>query len=55
MSTGIEYRPFLSNNVLILAGASTLIPSSGFKNLFNRIAGHANPLAAAFVEVTFMY
>lgn len=55
LSTGIEYRPFLSNNVLILAGASTLLPSSGFKNLFNRIAGHANPLAAAFVEVTFLY
>jgi hypothetical protein len=55
LSTGIEYRPFLSNNVLILAGASTLLPASGFKNLYNRLNGHANPLAAAFVEVTFLY
>ncbi len=35
LSSGIEYRPFLSNNIVFLFGAATLIPSNGFKQLYN--------------------
>ena len=35
LNAGFEYRPFLSNNAIILVGVSTLVPGSGFKALFN--------------------
>lgn len=55
LSTGFEYRPLLSNNVIVTFGASTLIPASGFKAVYNRFRGDVNPLAAVFVEVNLTY
>ena len=46
-----EYRPLLSNNVIMRAGASTLIPGTGFKDLFNKSIDSVNPLVAAFMEL----
>ena len=36
LSTGFEYRPLLSNNVIFTLGVSTLLPGRGFKQLYNR-------------------
>lgn len=55
ISTGIEYRPLLNNNIVWIVGASTLIPASGFQNLYSRFTGDANPLAALFVELQLTY
>lgn len=55
LSTGFEYRPLLSNNVIVTVGASTLIPASGFKAVYNRFRGDVNPLAALFVELNLTY
>jgi hypothetical protein len=55
LSVGVEYRPLLSNNVIVTCGAATLLPASGFKQIYNRLTGHTNPLAAAFVELTLTY
>ncbi len=55
LSTGIEYRPLLNNNFIILAGASTLVPTNGFRQLYDRFRSDRTALAAAFVEITFMY
>jgi len=33
-SSGILYRPFLNNNIILRAGASALVSDSGFNNLF---------------------
>lgn len=34
LATGIEYRPFLNNNVEIIAGTAMLLPDDGLKQLF---------------------
>ncbi len=56
LSTGIEYRPLLSNNIVILAGAATLLPSVGYRDIYNKLyGGGAGALAMAFMEVTLHY
>jgi hypothetical protein len=34
VSAGMRYRPFLNNNVVVLAGVATLIPGEGFKTIY---------------------
>jgi hypothetical protein len=51
LSTGLVYRPFLINNVIMIAGISTLIPGSGFKSLFNQLHDNIDPLVAGFVTM----
>jgi len=36
MSTGVEYRPFLNDNVIIEGGMALFQPGSGFKDLFGK-------------------
>ncbi|MFN5052979.1 MAG: hypothetical protein ACK5KS_01875 [Planctomyces sp.] len=43
LSLGLEYRPLLSDNVLIAGGVSALLPGRGFDDLY----GVTDPLAAA--------
>ena len=51
LSTGIEYRPWLNNNAIILCGLSGLIPGGGFRQLYNNLGSKVTPLGAAFVEM----
>ncbi len=37
LSTGLEYRPLLSNNIIIMFGVSTLVPGQGFSDLYNQL------------------
>jgi hypothetical protein len=55
ISSGFEYRPLLSNNVIMTFGASTLVPGAGLKTLFNRESHSLNPLVAGFVELAVTY
>lgn len=55
LSTGVEYRPLLSNNVIVTVGAATLLPSSGFRAIYDRFRGRVNPLASIFMEVNLRY
>jgi hypothetical protein len=55
LSSGIEYRPLLNNNVIILAGAAVFCPSSGFRQLYDQFRHERGPLGMAFVEVTLTY
>ena len=55
ISTSFEYRPLLNNNLIILGGASVLIPSAGFRQLYNRLDQHVNALSSAFLEITLTY
>ncbi|MGH7964408.1 MAG: hypothetical protein ACRERD_21760, partial [Candidatus Binatia bacterium] len=50
-SIGIRYRPFLNNNVVILAGVSTLFPGGGFSDIF---ATRRN-FYVAFSNVTLLF
>jgi hypothetical protein len=51
ISAAIQYRPLLSNNMVFQLGASTLIPGSGFKALYDRRFNTVNPLVAAFMQL----
>jgi hypothetical protein len=55
LSTGVEYRPRLSNNVILLAGVSMLLPGEGFRDLYNRKDRAAQPLFAGFMNLTLAY
>ena len=55
LSTGIEYRPLLNNNVIVVAGAAVFCPANGFRQLYNRFREERGPLGMAFVELTLTY
>ena len=55
ISSGFEYRPFDSQNVVVLFGVSTLIPSEGFKALYDIQKGSTPPLVAGFVQLNLVY
>ena len=55
ISVGCEYRPLLSNNAVITFGASTLIPGSGFKSLYNKFQSTVDPPVAGFVDLVLQY
>jgi hypothetical protein len=64
LSLGIEYRPFLSDNVILLGGVSALVPGAGFDDLFgvtnpfsieNAQTGKADTLHALFMNVVLNY
>ncbi|MFM9962978.1 MAG: hypothetical protein ACKV2Q_17355 [Planctomycetaceae bacterium] len=55
LSTGVEYRPFLNNNVVFVGGVSTLIPGDGFNDLFRRTSDRSKGFFASFMEIDFTY
>ncbi len=55
LSAGLEYRPLLSNNVVMLFGLATLVPGSGFKDIYNRFQHEVPALVAAFAQMTLAY
>jgi hypothetical protein len=55
LSSGIEWRPRLNNNAIILVGASALIPGSGFRAIYNKRDERVDPLLSLFTEVIFQF
>ncbi len=55
LSLGVEYRPLLSNNVIMTFGVATLIPSTGFENLYNTFNDNADVLFASFMDLILTY
>jgi hypothetical protein len=55
VSTGIEYRPLLTNNVIVVAGVSALFPGGGFRDLYNPLEVKVDALFAGFVEVVLTF
>jgi hypothetical protein len=55
LSLGGEYRPRLNNNVIIIGGASCLIPGQGFRDLYDPLVGRVNTLGAVFVNAILTY
>jgi hypothetical protein len=55
ISSGLEYRPFLSNNMVMLMGVATLIPGAGFKALFDPLNHTVNPPVAAFAQMNLTF
>jgi hypothetical protein len=55
LSVGFEYRPLLSNNVIFVLGANTLIPGPGLKDLLNKVDDDADSLFSVFLEMTLAF
>jgi hypothetical protein len=55
ISTGLVYRPLLNNNVILVFGASALIPQGGFRDLYNNLRNNADPMVAGFCEINLTY
>jgi hypothetical protein len=55
ISTGVEWRPRLNNNAIVLVGASSLIPGGSFRQLYNKKDSKVNPLLSLFAEVILTY
>ncbi len=55
ISTGLEYRPLLNNNVLLLGGFATLISGEGFEDLYQTLEGDTRDHVAGFLELVLEY
>ncbi len=55
LSAGIEYRPLLNNNILIVSGVSGLLVGKGFRDLYQPLQGDVQNLGAGFLEMAFEY
>ena len=55
LSSGFEYRPLLSDNIVCMFGVSTLIPGEGFFNLFNNFDSRSGALVAGFVNLNLAF
>ena len=49
-SLGLEYRPFLNNNVIFIVGAAALQPMGGYKDLFQSTTQYS-----IFTSITLTY
>ena len=47
---GVQYRPFLTDNVIVTAGGSALVPGAGFKQIYS-----SKTLYSGFVALTLTY
>jgi hypothetical protein len=55
LSAGVEYRPLLSNNIIARFGVSTLIPGSGFKDLYSNQNSTVPPMVAGFMDLVLAF
>ena len=55
LSSGIEYRPLLSNNIIVTAGLSCLVTGTGFRDLYGDSNGSPSALVAGFVDLILRY
>lgn len=55
ISSGIEWRPRLNNQAIVLVGASTLLPGPGFRQLYNKKDERVDPLLSLFAEIILAY
>jgi hypothetical protein len=51
LSVGLRYRPFLSNNVVIVGGAAGFIPGQGFKDIYE----NGDPLYHVFTNLILQF
>ena len=56
LSTGIEYRPLLNDNIVLVAGVAGLIPGDGLDDLYSSFPAEGlENLFASFIEFTATY
>jgi hypothetical protein len=55
LSTAVEWRPALNNNCIVTGGFATLLPTGGFRQLYNNLTNRQGQLLAGFLEITFTF
>ena len=55
ISTGIEWRPLLNDNLLVVGGVSGLVTGAGFSDIYGETGDSAANLFASFCEVIATY
>ena len=55
LSIGMEYRPYLNNNMIFKFGLATLLPGQGFQDLFSPYDHGARALFAGFMEAVLTF
>ncbi len=55
LSTGLEYRPLLNNNILIQGGFAGLFAGKGFSDLYQTVGGKTRNPVAGFLDVVLEY
>ena len=51
LSLGLEFRPLLNDNAILIGGVSGLIPGRGFDDLYEQLDGKTNNLFSLFAEL----
>lgn len=54
-SLGLEYRPLLNNNVIIMAGLAGLFPAKGLRQVYDPATSHVPTLYSSFIEFALTY
>jgi hypothetical protein len=52
---GFEFRPLLSENVIVVGGVQMLIPGQGFLDIFNNFDNRVGSLVAGFINTIFTF
>ena len=55
LSSGFVYRPFLSDNVICVAGVTTLLPGLGFRDLYSNYGNRVDFPLAGFLSMAFTF
>jgi hypothetical protein len=55
LSAGVEYRPFLNDNVILVGGVSWLIPGEGFKDIYTKFQGDTGTFVATFLQLAMTF
>lgn len=55
LSLGLEFRPLLNDNAVIIGGVSGLVPGRGFEDLYEQLDGRTDKLFSLFAEVILEY
>ncbi len=55
ISTGLEYRPLLSNNIIAVFGVSALLPGQGFSDIYNNFRSSVDVQFASFLQLTLAF
>ena len=55
LSMGFDYKPLLSENVVVMIGASTLIPGQGFREIYDNYNSRVGCLFGGFMTLMFTF
>ena len=55
LSAGIEHRPRLNNNIILVTGIAALVPGEGFRDLYSPLVGGTKTLVAGFANFVLTY